>query len=117
MAFIKISHITALLGVLQNKGAVPYIGIEGRSLDESVAKAHNLEAGAYLTEVYSGAPAYEAGLRVADVITQINGEKVTGMTDIYNDLLNRKSNDKVIYTVHRKSGNGRVTRQIRVELG
>ncbi len=117
MAFIKISHVTALLEVLQNKGTIPYIGIEGRSLDESVAKAHNLEAGAYLTEVYSGAPAYEAGLRVADVITQINGQKITGMTDIYNDLLNRKSNDKVIYTVHRKSGNGRVTKQIRIKLG
>jgi len=117
MAFIKLSHITALLGILQNEETIPYIGIEGRSLDESVAKAHNLEAGAYLTEVYSGAPAYEAGLRVADVITQINGQKITGMADIYNDLLNHKSNDKVIYTVHRKSGNGRVTKQIRVTLG
>lgn len=117
MAFIKISHVTALLGILQKKGMIPYIGIEGRTLDESVAKAHNLEEGAYLTEVYSGAPAYEAGLRVADVITQINGQKITGMTDIYNDLLNRKSNDKVIYTVHRKSGNERVAKQIRIKLG
>ena len=117
MAFIKISHVTVLLEILQKKLTIPYIGIEGRSLDESVAKAHNLEEGAYLTEVYSGAPAYEAGLRVADVITQINGESITGMSDIYNDLLEHKPKDRIIYTVHRISGNRKVTKQIRVELG
>lgn len=117
MAFIKVSHVTALLEALQKERTIPYIGIEGRSLDDAVAKAHNLEAGAYVTEVYSGAPAYEAGLRVADVITQINGESITGMSDIYNDLLNHKPKDRIVYTVHRKSGNRKVTKQIRVELG
>lgn len=117
MAFVKISNVTALLEMLQKKQVMPYIGIEGRSLDETVAKAHNLVAGAYVTEVYAGTPAYEGGMRVADVITQINGESISGMADIYNNLLKHKPKDKIVYTVHRKSGNRKVAKQIKIVLG
>ena len=96
---------------------IPYLGIEGRSIDEDVAEAHNLVEGAYVTEVYAGTPAYEGGMRVADVITQINGESIRGMTDIYNNLIKHKPKDKVVYTVHRKSGNRKVAKQIKVVLG
>ncbi len=117
MAFVKITNVTALLEMLQKKMTIPYIGIEGRSISEDVAKAHNLVEGAYVTEVYAGTPAYEGGMRVADVITQINGESITGMADIYNNLIKHKPKDKVVYTVHRKSGNRKVAKQIKVVLG
>lgn len=117
MAFIRISNVTTLISLLQKKITVPYIGIEGKSLSATTAKAHNLEVGAYVTEVYSGAPAYDGGMRVADVITKIDGENVNGMSDVYNSLLRHKTGDMVVYTVSRKSGNKKVTKQIKVKLG
>lgn len=117
MAFVRISHVMPLLELLQKKKEIPYIGIEGKSLSAAAAAVHHLENGAYVTEVYSGEPAYEGGMRVADVITEIDGEAVSGMSDIYNNLLEHGSGDTVIYTVSRKSGSKKITKHLKIKLG
>ncbi len=116
IALIKIPHVTALLWHMQRDVRVPGIGIEGKSLSVAAAEAYHLEVGAYVTEVYSESPAYEAGLRVADVITEMDGETVSGMQDIYSMLLCRNSGDTVVCTVSRESSKGKVSKKINVKL-
>ena len=51
--------------------------------------------------VYSGSPAYEAGLRKGDIITEFNGKTVkdyTAFGDLVNDL---KPNQKVSAKIYR----------------
>lgn len=117
LSFIKLSEIMPVLELLQQKKNAPYLGIEGTSLDITRAKAHKLEVGAYVTEVYSGSPAYESGMRVADVIVKVDDNAVSGMTDIYQELLEKKTGDTVVYTVSRTTGNQQIRKKIKVKLG
>ena len=50
---------------------MPYVGISIRSL--------NVEEGMEIVLVNSDAPAWHAGLKVSDVLLQINGEKVNNI--------------------------------------
>lgn len=116
MGFMDMSNISTILELLQHKQDVAYLGIEGESIAEATATAHNLPTGAYVKTVYSQAPAYQAGMRVADIITKIDDSAVDGMTDVYNILLQHSSGDKVVCTVMRKSGNRYVTKKLKVKL-
>jgi S1-C subfamily serine protease len=55
-----------------------YLGVRGTDLTPLIAQAMNLpiEKGAYITEIISGGPAQEAGLRGSTETSQINGRNV-----------------------------------------
>lgn len=116
LSFIRISDVLNVIELLKRKQSAPYLGIEGKSLSSTVAEAHKLEKGAYVTEVYSGSPAYDGGMRVADVITRIDGDKVSTMSDIYRALLEHRPGDMVTYTISRKSGKEQFTKQLKIIL-
>lgn len=117
MAFMRISDVMPVIELLREKKSAPYLGVEGTSLSTTVAKVHRLEAGAYVTEVYSGSPAYEGGMRVADVITKMGDKAISGMTEIYQELLKKKTGDTVVCTVIRTSGKGQITKELKIKLG
>lgn len=116
LAFVDISSISQLLERLQNKQTVPYMGLEGKTLQASVAKEHSLPQGAYITAVYSDAPAFKGGLRVADVITRVNGEEIASMQELYQMLFTHKPKDVVTLTIYRKTGKNKVIKNIKVKL-
>ena len=116
MGFIDMSNVSTILELLQHKQDVAYLGIEGESILEATASAHDLPTGAYVRTVYAQAPAYQAGMRVADIITKIDDSIVGGMTDVYNILLQHNSGEKVICTVMRKSGDKYITKKLKVKL-
>ena len=69
----------------------PYIGITGIDLDDKTAKTYNLVVGVYVKKVEDFSAAEKAGLKVGDVITEVEGQKITSM-----DELNKIKNDKKI---------------------
>lgn len=116
LSFMKMANVMPVLELLKQKQNAPYLGIEGSSLGITMARAHQLETGAYVTEVYSGSPAYEGGMRVADVITKIDGKKVSSMSDIYQSLLKHRPGDEITYTVSRKAGKEQIQKKIKIVL-
>jgi len=69
--------------------ARPYLGIGGQSITSSIAKRYNfpVDWGSYITEVISGSPAEEAGLRVGDIITRLGDVEITEDITYLNALL------------------------------
>lgn len=116
LSFIKVANVMPVMELLKQKQNAPYLGIEGSSLSITMARAYQLEIGAYVTEVYSGSPAYAGGMRVADVITKIDGKKVSSMSDIYQSLLKHKPGDEITYTVSRKAGKEQTQKKIKIVL-
>ncbi len=112
---IPINETIDIYNQLINNGKVarPYIGISGSNLDEVTAKRYNLPVGIYVEEVNSDGPASSSDLKIGDVITSINGTKVTTMDEL-NDVKNaKKIGDEVTLDVYR-SGE---TRQVKIKLG
>lgn len=55
----------------------PYLGIRYQMISKDVAIMNEVPEGAYISEVISGSPAESAGLKKGDIITKIDGAKVS----------------------------------------
>jgi serine protease Do len=69
--------------------ARPYMGIGVQNITSSIAKRYNfpVDWGSYITEVISGSPAAEAGLRAGDIITHLGEVEITEDITYLNALL------------------------------
>ena len=70
----------------------PYIGISGRDLDENLAKRYNLALGTgiYVASVDEFSAAEKAGLKIGDIIIEVDGKKVATMDEL-NEIKNSHS--------------------------
>ncbi len=79
----------------------PYIGISGSDLSEKIAERYNLPVGIYVESISEDSNAKDSGLKKGDVITAINGNKVTTMQEL-NAIKNKlQIGDTVTLTVYR----------------
>ena len=67
----------------------PYIGIGGIELDEKTAKVNNLVVGIYVKQLEDFSAAEKGGVKVGDVITEVEGQKTT--MDEVNEIKNKKN--------------------------
>ena len=83
---IPINTIKWVIQQILEKGRVirPWLGISGANMNQAIARRYDLPAdsGVLVVEVDSRGPAYEAGMRVGDVIIQIGSHPVNQMKDI-----------------------------------
>ena len=94
------TEITSQL-IQYSKVKRPYMGIGGIDLDEQTAKRYNLVVGVYVKSVESFSAAEKAGLKIGDVITQVEGKKVTTMDEL-NEIKNEhKIGDELRLKVNR----------------
>ena len=85
-----------------NKVKRPYIGISASAIDESTAKRYNLVVGVYIHSVESFSAAEKAGLKAGDVITEIDGTKVTNMDELNNVKNKKQIGDTVKLKIYRE---------------
>lgn len=83
--------------------AAGYLGAAVEGLSETRAKALNLKdnAGVEVTKVTDDAPASRAGIKVGDVILEINGQKVDSGEEFTNVIISKTPGTKVSLTVAR----------------
>ena len=84
----------------------PFIGISGRDLDEQIAKANNLVVGVYVLSIEDFSAAEKAGIRIGDVITSVDGKKITNMDEL-NEIKNTHNIGDVIKLTVFRDGNER----------
>lgn len=72
-----------------NKVKRPYIGIGEFDLDEQTAEDNNLVVGIYIKTIEDFSAGEKAGLKIGDVIVEVDGTKVTKMDEL-NAIKNQK---------------------------
>lgn len=91
--------------IIDNKdNPSPYIGIEIYKYDSDYLAQYKLPAGAAVKSVVTNAPAYSAGIRAGDIITEFNRVEITEYTDFIDALDECKPGTKVTARIYR---NGR----------
>ena len=86
-----------------NKVKRPYIGISGIDLNDDLAKRNNLvsSVGVYVQVVEDFSAAQKAGLKVGDIIIEVDGKKIKNMNEI-NEIKNaKKIGDTMTLKVYR----------------
>ena len=75
------------------------IGVEGQIITENQSKNLDSPSGFYITKVVSGMGAEKAGLEKGNIITKVDGKKVTELSVIKNSIYSKNIGDKVTLTV------------------
>ena len=90
------------------------LGVNPISITPQIGQQYELpvQEGVILDAVGRGTPAAQAGLRPGDVLTKINGEKLTGAGDLLRVLRSKNPGDKVTLGVLRPRGASEVTVQL-----
>jgi len=90
---------TRVQAVTQEREIVPP-GL-GRAFVGLVLAEEPQGGGARVTQVISGSPADDAGLKKGDVITAVDGRSVSSVADVRGALQDKSTGDKVIFSVRR----------------
>ncbi len=102
---IPIKDVTDTVDQLIKNGYVSgkaNFGITVTTVDSTVAQYYNMVEGAYVYSVISGSCSDEAGLKVGDIITEIDGTAVRSSSELTNEKKNYKAGDTVTLKVYRQ---------------
>lgn len=126
---IPINNAKLRLPLLLKGGEVksPWLGIEGRAIDQEFASRLGLsvKSGVYVVSVFPGSPAEKVGLKESgrntqrepnaggDIITAVDNVPLTKVEDMLSYFNGKKPGDKVSLAIYR--GNQQMT--VSVELG
>ena len=79
----------------------PYIGIAGRDIDAQTAEHYSLVEGVYVVSVEQFSAAEKAGIKPYDIITEVDGKKISNMDEL-NELKNtHQIGDSITLKVYR----------------
>lgn len=98
---MSISEYKGILQKLSNGIAMPYFGIKGQDVSESMQK-EGIPQGIYITESIAEGPAYSAGIQNGDILTRIQGEDIISIRDFQTRLENVESGKQVSVVIQRK---------------
>jgi len=82
----------------------PWVGIGLQDITSDLMKFFNLKekAGALISQVYAGSPAETVGLKVGDVVIEVDRVKVTNSQDVVREVLKKKVGQQVGFVVLRE---------------
>jgi len=102
---IPINLAKSIMTELIKTGKVirPWVGIGLQNLTPELMKGFNVKEkeGALISQVYEGSPAEKAGLKVGDIIVQIDGKKIKDSQDVVREVLKRQIDQKIQFEVIR----------------
>ena len=80
----------------------PFLGVSYDVITDDLAKLYDVPQGAYVQAVISGTGAAEAGVKVGDIITAVDGKEIKKQTDLAKIVISYEVGDAVTLTIDRQ---------------
>ena len=93
-----------------------YLGIQLQNIDESMAKMYGMPQGVYVYKIMEDSAAAGSDLHEKDIITKLDGEKISNYADLAKLLTYYKSGDTVTLTVQSLVNGSYQEREVQVTL-
>ena len=93
-----------------------YLGIQGVDVPTEYVQRFGMPEGAMITKITEASPAAEAGLQLNDIVTAVDGQKVSSFETLRSALSYYAAGESVTITVQRPNGNQYTETQITVTL-
>ena len=89
---LPINLVKASVDNFRNTGEFdrPYLGVAYQMISEKAALLNEVPVGAYVQTVIKDSPAAKSGLQSGDIITEIEGQKLSGEKVSIADIINKK---------------------------
>ncbi len=116
---IPISNIKDLITSLMNgeeDNSDAAIGVEGYLITEEQSKSYNMPVGFYISKITENSGADKANLEIGNIITEIDGNKVTSMDDLTSVIYDKKKGDTVKLKISYASGRDYKEKEVEVTL-
>ena len=118
---IPISDVEELINKILNGETLSekergYLGISGYMITKEYSNYYGIPMGIYIREISSNSNAESAGLKVGDIITSVEGTKVTSFSVLSEELIDKKAGEKISLVVKSKENNGYKDKEIKVVL-
>ncbi len=115
---IPINKVKKIVTELKNKGKIVrdvWVGFEAQQVDTRIARYFGLSKveGIILSEIQSRSPAEKAGLKVGDIIVEINGDKINSTEDLSSLLVDANAGDTLNIKFYRERKT--LTAQLKLE--
>lgn len=94
-----------------------YIGIRGGDVSSEAIQLYNVPAGVVVTEVVENGPAADAGIEAGDIITELDGRTISGMSQLQQTLEYYAAGEKVDVVIQRSGDNGYEAQTVSITLG
>lgn len=114
LAAYPISDIKKQIELLLNGSSVPYVGIRGEDIPESVQEAQEIPNGVYVREVEPDSPAMQAGIQSGDIIVSVDDDEIKTLANYKTKILNYKAGTHIRIGVKRAGAQGYVDIQFEV---
>lgn len=106
---IPISDVETIIGDLMNKttrdlveeGKRGYLGITGVDVTADASKSYGMPEGVYISTITEGGAAENAGLQKGDIITKLDGSRITGYSQLRDTLSYYSSGETISITIQR----------------
>lgn len=80
----------------------PYLGVSYAMISKESAQSNNVPAGAYVQNIIIGSPAEKAGIKINDIVVEVDGKKIVEENIVLATYVNkRKIGDSVVLKVWR----------------
>ena len=114
---LAISQIKELIETLSNNQSIVYMGVTGETITPQISEKKGIPKGVFVESVEVDSPAMQAGIQNADVITEVNGEKIESMKEYQQQLKACNSGDTIKVKAMRQATEGYVEVTFDVTLG
>ncbi|MDE7319377.1 MAG: trypsin-like peptidase domain-containing protein [Lachnospiraceae bacterium] len=106
---IPISDVETIIGDLMNKVTRDlveesdrgYLGITGVDVTTDASKSYGMPEGVYISTITEGGAAEKAGLQKGDIITKLDGSRITGYSQLRETLSYYSSGETISITIQR----------------
>lgn len=93
-----------------------YLGITGRTIDETVSQNYGIPVGVYVAAVSDTGAAYKAGIKQGDVITKIGDREVKTINEVQEIVNNTKVGTEITVLLKRSNDGEYKEKQVKVTL-
>ena len=93
-----------------------YLGVQLQNIDESMAKMYGMPQGVYVYKIMEDSAAAGSDLHEKDIITKLDGEKISNYADLTKLLTYYKSGDTITLTVQSLVNGSYQEREVQVTL-
>lgn len=114
---LAVSQIKELIETLSNNQSIVYMGVTGETITPQISEKKGIPKGVFVESVEVDSPAMQAGIQNADVITEVNGEKIESMKEYQQQLKACNSGDTIKVKAMRQATEGYVEVTFDVTLG